>query len=241
MNFEQILALLMAQFSGVRKDGLTQLARVISLQVTTDDEAKAAVEKLTKAQVDKFISEFRADVDREVSASNQTFENNIRKKYNLVEKTEPGGQGGNGGNGGGQGGNGGGEKTIAEQIQEALGVALKPVTDAIAGINAKTIADTRLAQLNDKLSNCKDANLKAKILKDFARMSFADDNAFNEYLTETETDINTFNQNMTDARLAGQGAPLFSQKGNDGVSSAVANYVNSQKPDADNAFSGKSV
>lgn len=38
---EKILALLLTAFAGVRKDGLTQLARVISLQVANEEEAKA--------------------------------------------------------------------------------------------------------------------------------------------------------------------------------------------------------
>ena len=42
---ETILALLIAKFSGVRKDGLTALARSLALQCTTEDEAKALVEK----------------------------------------------------------------------------------------------------------------------------------------------------------------------------------------------------
>jgi len=52
---EKILALLMTAFAGVRKDGLTQLARMLAIQATTDDEAKVLVDKLTKAQVDEFV------------------------------------------------------------------------------------------------------------------------------------------------------------------------------------------
>ena len=36
---ERILALLIAKFSGVRKDGLTALARSLALQCATEDEA----------------------------------------------------------------------------------------------------------------------------------------------------------------------------------------------------------
>lgn len=56
---ETILALLLAQFVGVRKDGLTQLARSLALQCTTEEEAKALVDKLTDAQVKEFVKEFR--------------------------------------------------------------------------------------------------------------------------------------------------------------------------------------
>lgn len=42
---ERILALLIAKFSGVRKDVLNHMARTFALQVATEDEAKALVEK----------------------------------------------------------------------------------------------------------------------------------------------------------------------------------------------------
>ena len=95
---ETILALLIAKFSGVRKDGLTALARSLALQCTTEDEAKAlvekiTVEKITDAQVNEFVKDYRADVDKEVSESNKTFETNLKKKFDFVEKqTEPGGK-----------------------------------------------------------------------------------------------------------------------------------------------------
>lgn len=42
---ETILALLIAKFSGVRKDVLNHMARAFALQVATEDEAKTLVEK----------------------------------------------------------------------------------------------------------------------------------------------------------------------------------------------------
>ena len=110
---EKILALLIAAFSGVRKDGLNQLARTIALQATTEDEAKTLVEKLTKAQVDEFVKEFRADVDKEVSDGNKTYEANLKKKFDLVEKKAPGSD---------DGGSGGGDPNdIAAIIKAAAG------------------------------------------------------------------------------------------------------------------------
>ena len=81
-----ILALLVAKFQGVRKDALGVLAGVLALQATNEDEAKALVEKVTDAQVTEFAKDYRADVDKEVSESNKTFETNLRKKYYFKEK-----------------------------------------------------------------------------------------------------------------------------------------------------------
>ena len=42
---EKILALLVAKFQGVRKDGLQQLAAAIGLQVASEEEANQVVDK----------------------------------------------------------------------------------------------------------------------------------------------------------------------------------------------------
>ena len=231
---EKILALLITAFSGVRKDGLSQLARTIALQAATEDEAKALVDKLTEAQVNDFVKEFRADVDKEVSDSNKTYETNLKKKYNLVEKTNEPGDGGKG-----KGDNGDGDD-IAAKLDALLDAKLKPLQEKLSKYEQDGVAKTRLQSLNGKLDTCKDDNFKAQVLKDFSRMQFDSDEAFNEYLTEKETAISTANQNMADAALGGQGKPFFAQKADDGVSKGVAEYVASQKPESNN-LSGKKV
>jgi hypothetical protein len=67
-----ILALLVAKFQGVRKDGLSVMAGILALQAATEEEAKNLVDKLTDAQVNEFIKDYRKDVDKEVSESNKT-------------------------------------------------------------------------------------------------------------------------------------------------------------------------
>lgn len=231
---EKILALLMAAFAGVRKDGLNQLARTIALQAATEDEAKTLVDKLTKAQVDEFVKEYRAEVDKEVSDGNKTYETNLKKKFDLVEKkTNEPGDGGNG-----NGGNGGDD--IASKLDALLDAKLKPLQEKLSKYEQDGVAKTRLQSLTEKLSTCKDDNFKVQALKDFGRMNFNSDDEFNEYLTEKETAIATANQNVADAALGGQGRPFFAQKADDGVSKGVAEYVASQKPDGDK-LSGKEV
>lgn len=227
---DTILALLLASFSGVRKDGLNQLARTLALQVTTEEEAKALVGKLTTEQVGEFVKEFRADVDKEVSESNKTYETNLKKKYDLVERkaTEEPGKGGNGDN------------DIAALVKAAVADAVSPLQAKLDGYEQDGIAKSRLQTLSDKLSTCKDDNFKAQALKDFGRMNFNSDEEFNEYLTEKEAAIATANQNVADAALGGQGKPFFAQKEESGISKGVADYVASQKPDADK-LSGKEV
>ena len=234
---EKILALLIAAFAGVRKDGLNQLARVIALQSTTYDEAKAIVDKLTEAQVNDFVKDYRADVDKELSEGNKTFETNLKKKYDFVAKTtnEPG-------KGGKTGKDGDNEPNdMAAMIKSAVAESVAPLQERLMKLDSENIAKSRLTLLNDKLNTCKDDNFKAKALKDFSRMSFGSDDEFNEYLKDTETDIATANQSKADADLGKQGSPLFNTKEEKtGVSTAVAEYVAEQKPE-NNAFAGKEV
>lgn len=229
---EKILALLVAQFAGVRKDGLMQLARSLALQCTTEEEAKALVEKLTDAQVKDFVKEFRAEVDKEVSDGRKTYETTLKKKFDFVErKTEPVPGGGEPNPG---------EQTTESIVAAAVAKALEPFTKTMDAFNAKAINDARLQQLNEKLANCKNEAFKQRILKDFARMSFDTDDSFAEYLTETETDIATANQDVVNEGLSNQGSPLFAQKDESGVSSAVQSFVKSQNPEG-NQFAGKEV
>lgn len=232
MNYEQILALLIAKFTGVRKDGLTALARVIAIQATSEDDAKTRIDAITDAQVNEFVKGFRADVDKEVSASNKTYEETLKKKFDFVEKkTEPGGGTGNGT---------GNNDDMAAIIAAAVAKAVEPLTTKIASFETENIAKTRLQQLNEKLADCKDETFKSQTLKDFNRMTFADDAAFAEYLNEKATDIQTANQNFANSTMRSTGAPMFNQKTDDGVSKAVADFVASQKPE-NNPFAGREV
>ena len=230
---DKILALLIVAFSGVRKDGLNQLARTLALQATTEDEAKTLVGKLTKEQVDEFIKEYRAEVDKEVSDGNKTFETNLKKKFDLVEKKsqDPDDDSKT---------KGGDPNDIAAKLDAMLEKRLAPLQQKLDKYEKDDVAKTRLQSLNDKLTGCKDENFKAQALKDFARMQFDSDEAFNEYLTEKETAITTANQNMANAALGGQSKPLFTVKDEQGVSKGVAEFVDSQKPD-NNQFEGKKV
>lgn len=227
---ETILALLIAKFSGVRKDCLVAMARSMALHCATEDDAKALVDKITDAQVNEFVKEHRADVDKEVSSSNKAFESNLKKKYEFKErKAEPGGDPDPD------------PSDISKIVEAAVAKAVAPFQEKLSNYEKGDLAKSRLQALTDKLATCKDETFKAQTLKDFARMSFDSDDAFNEYLTEKEADISTANQNLADAALRnGGGSPLFSQKEETGISKGVADYIASQSTE-NNSFSGKEL
>ena len=233
---EKILALLVAKFPGVRKDGLNHMARMMALHATTEDDAKTMVEKLTDAQVNEAIKEYRADVDKEVSNANKTFEANLKAKYDFVErgKAEPGG-------------NPTDTKTddpndIAAIVAAAVAKAIEPINTRLAGIDADNVSKSRLQRLTESLAECKDESFKTQTLKDFNRMTFKDDAAFDEYLADKAKDAESANQRIAnDAMNRGGGAPMFGQKNESGVSKAVTDFIKSQSPTDGSSLGGKEV
>ena len=225
---KEILALLTAKFAGVRKDGLEHLARVLALQATTEEEATALVEKLTDTMVNKFVKEYRSDVDRETTLARKTIEENLRKKYGIAG-TEP--------NGGGEN-NDNEPNDITAAVKAAVAEAVKPLRDELDKYKAGDVVKTRLQSLNEKLNACKDEAFKAKALKDFSRMKFETDDEFTEYLTDTEKDITDANQRIADSVLGGQTKPFFGDKGKEGVSTAVEQYIEAK---AKTSLGGKEI
>ena len=229
---EKILALLTARFAGVRKDGLAQLAGALSLQADDEAAATALVEKLTPEKVNSFVKDWRSEVDKEVSDSNKTYETNLRKKYEMVEKKDqdPGKQTD--------------QKStdpndIAAIIANAIKAAVEPLQKEISSFKGQKITETRLQQMESKLVNVPDA-FKSQKLKDFKRMNFENEETFAEYLGEVETDIMALNQELADKGLSGQTKPIMGAKNKDGVSSAVNSYIESKtKPES--SLGGKEV
>lgn len=220
---EKILALLLAKFSGVRKDGLAQLALALSLQATTDEEANELIEKFTADQVTNFVKDFRKDVDKEVSTANKTFETTLKEKFDLVEKKEPNpNPNPNPANPN--------PTDIATIIAAEIAKAVNPLQQQLAGFKGQEVSKTRLQSLESKLLNVPET-FKAQKLKDFGRMNFDTDEAFNEYLEEFETDITAFNQELADKGLSGHGKPFMGGQNKEGISSSVASFISSKTED----------
>lgn len=213
---EKILALLLAKFAGVRKDGLAQLSRTLEMQATTEAEAQALIDKLSVEKVTDFVKEWRAEVDKEVTTGVTSHEKKLKDKFNFVEKTtDP---------------NPPTPPTDPKEKDEVPAWAKKLIEDnnqlktKLASFESGKTGESRRKILTDKLSNelYKDIPQKTKdrILKDFDRMSFQKDEDFESYLTETETDIAAINQELADKGLGQQGRPFFSQQTGDGTKSA---------------------
>lgn len=204
---DKILALLIAKFSGVRKDGLAQLAASMSLQIEKEEDATALIEKLTDQKVNDFIKDWRKEVDKEVSDANKTFKSTLEKKYKFVEKEaddDPDKK------------SKGNDDDETPKWAKDLIAQNKALSEKLQAIESGKTTETRLQQLQGKF---KDKNLPesltSKMVKDFKRMNFETDEAFAEYLTEVESDITAFNQELVTKGLVEQGKPFVPKGGQD--------------------------
>lgn len=228
--FEKIIELLTAKFTGIRKDAIEMLARNLALQCDNDDDVTAAIGKLTDEKVNDFVKGYRSQVDKEVSASISANEKNLRKKYDFVEKKNDGGEP--------KKTEGNDTNDISAIINAAIAKAIEPFQNEISNLKQENANKSRLQQVNEKLDACKNDVYKNQMLKAYQKMAFADDEKFNEYLTELDSDIAEANQSFANDSLRGV-KPLKSEVNNDGVSKAVSDFISSQSTDS--AFAGKKI
>lgn len=241
MTIAEIQALLEKKFAGERKDGLKLLARHIVMTAGEDDEkAKEAVEALTEDGVKQFIKDWRTDADAEITKSNKTAEETLRKKYDFVEKGQPtpptppappeppaGG-------------------ITADQLKAAIAEAIKPYAEQVESLKGAAAAATRKEQVEALFKDKKvNAAYKKAVLAAFEAQKFEDDAAFNAYLETTKADIDSCVQELADQGLAsGAGNPLFGTAlQGDKVSPEVEAYIKEQQNAAtgDSTLSGKKV
>lgn len=218
---EKILALLVARFQGVRKDGLQHLAAAIGLQVATEEEANQVVDKLTADKVSAFVTEWRRSADAEISKANQTYESSLKEKYDFVEKgkqTPPGEQQTPPDTGG---------AVTLDAISKLIEDKLKGVQDSITTLNADKVADSRRKLFVAKLDEAKvEGRQREMMLRNFDRINtFANDDDFNNYMTEAQGDIAALQQERADQGLQGHEKPLFGAVNKEGISSGVAEFI----------------
>lgn len=237
---EQILALLVTTFQGVRKDGLNQLARSLALTVKTEDEAKEVVGKLTADQVKAFVSDWRKDADAEITKANQTYESGLKAKYDFVEKKKPD-------EGGTPPAPAGAldAATVQEMITNAVKEATKGLQSEVTSLQSAAVIANRRETLVKELADAPES-FKTRVLKDFDRVAtlggFADENAFNEYLTETKNDVAAFGQELADRGLSLHEKPVLGTPNKDGVSAGVESYIQAKAAEAENkGLGGKEV
>lgn len=207
--YEKLLALLIAKFAQARKDGLQQMARSLTLHVADETEAQALVDKIQESQVTTFIKDWRKDVDSEVSKGTKSFEDNLKSKYDLVEKKTPT------------------SKTeqsddIATIVAQAVASAIAPLQQKIQSFESGRTVENRREVLTGKLEGYPEV-FKKTVLKNFDRMKFENDDEFATFITETETDGKTVEQELANTGL--KGFPIPQHSANVKTAAAVASDI----------------
>lgn len=235
---QKILALLQTQFTGVRKDGLNQLARSLALQVDTEEQATEVVGKLTADKVNKFVSDWRKDADAEITKANKTYEDGLKTKYDFVEKSAPGA--------GTPPAPAPGGALDAEAIQKMMNEAVKQATQGlqaeIASLKGSAITANYREQLAGVFGTDVPEAYKNAVLEGFEGRQFADENAFNEFLNKTKEGVAAFTQELADKGLSLHEKPVFGTVNKDGVSTGVTSYLETKAAEAENkGLGGKEV
>lgn len=174
---ESIKALLQSKFGGVQLSAtrVDQLAKRLDGKVTTDEEL---AEKLTAIDEVTPFADLAKDDDR---ARTLQAELDKLKKLNPAPNPEP-------------------NPEPKPQPDNAVLEAIKALTETVTALKGEKVVTDRKSQILAKLNGA-DESYSAKVLRDFGRMSFQDDDAFNEYLTEVETDFTTHVQTQAESKL----------------------------------------
>lgn len=93
-----------------------------------------------------------------------------------------------------------------EDINKVISSALKPLADSVAGLQGQKLVTDRKTAILAKLDGASE-DYKAKVVRDFGYMNFADDNAFGEFLGHVESDYAAHVQRQAESSL-GKDAPF---------------------------------
>lgn len=172
--YEQILAALRTKFQGADDATLQRIASKKSEGVTDESKVNSIVEGISFQDVLTSYGDYRADGAQKTAISNYEKKHNI-KDGKPIEKpkpqdpptdpkpNEP--------------------QDLAAQIAAALGTALKPLTDRMDAMDAKTKADARNAQIDEVA--------KSFGIPEFAYKGkqIADDADLNKYFTDLKQEM----------------------------------------------------
>ncbi len=229
LSVEQILALLGKKFQGVRKDALQSMAGVIALQAEDEAAAQEIIDHMTAENVQKFVQTYRSSIDREIQQSNQTMEQNLRNKYDFVEKQQQQQL---------QQQQQSGALTL-DQLKNLLAETIAPLTQRMDAYDHQRIGATRRETYIGKL---KDAKLSEAIIDmmsaQFDRMAFKDDAEFNSFLESSKPTIDKLSQQIANDSLRNDRTPGFNTVNTDGVSKAVTDFLGQGQT---NPIGGKAV
>lgn len=172
--YEKLLAALKTKFQGVEDATLQRIASKKAEGVTDESKVNSIVEGISFQDVLTSYGDYRADGAQKTAVSNYEKKHNIKDGKPIEEPkpqdpptdpkpNEP--------------------QDLAAQIVAALGTALKPLTDRMDVMDAKTKADARNAQIDEVA--------KSFGIPEFAYKGkqIADDADLNQYFTDLKQEM----------------------------------------------------
>ncbi len=226
LTVEQILALLGKKFQGVRKDALQSVAGVIALQAEDEAAAQLIIDHMTAENVQKFVQTYRSSIDREIQQSNQTMEQNLRNKYDFVEKQQQQQQQQSG-------------ALTLDQLKSLLAETIAPLTQRMDAYDQQRVGATRRETYLGKLKDAKLSEAMIDMMSaQFDRMAFKDDAEFNSFLESSKPTIDKLSQQIANDSLRNDHTPGFNTVNQDGVSKAVTDFLGQGQT---NPIGGKAV
>ncbi len=97
------------------------------------------------------------------------------------------------------------EEKLKDLLASAVTAATDPLKKELAELKGEKLSQSRLTKLREVLKNT--GTYGKTVEKQYSRMSFADDDAFDEYLEEVKEDIKVINQERADHGLDKLGVP----------------------------------
>ncbi|WP_321437162.1 hypothetical protein [uncultured Bacteroides sp.] len=192
---QQILDQLKKKFEGVDEKVLTGIAKNWEKTgvVKTEDDIEDAVEDFTIQKVIEYVGDYRATTAQQNAVTNYEKKHGLKDGKKAGEETkddeepEEGAEGKDGKNPKPKGGD---DKEMPAWAK-ALVESNKQLSEQLANIKGKEVANTRVSRLEEVL---KDVNpkLTSRYKKDFNRLSFKDEEDFNEWLESVEEDTADF-------------------------------------------------
>lgn len=143
--YEQILAGLKTKFTGVEDATLQRIASKKAEGVTDESKVNSIVEGISFQDVLTSYGDYRADGAQKTAITNYERKHNIKDGKPVEESQQQQTRQQNQQTQQQQGN----EPTLAEQIAAALGTALKPLSDRLDAMDAKTKADARNQQIDE--------------------------------------------------------------------------------------------
>ncbi|MCL7987737.1 hypothetical protein M8998_07285 [Sphingobacterium sp. lm-10] len=196
MDFKKLIrALLQSKFGGAQLSDarVNAIIEKVKDKVTTEEELEAKMDAFNEAYA---FTEIAKDDDR--YRTKQAELDKLKKPADDPAPVDPA------------------KTTTTEEMPswaKALVDGNKALQDTVQALKGEKVVGDRRSAILGKLNGADEA-YSGKVLRDFSRMSFADDAAFQEYLGEVETDYTTHTQTVAESKL-GNDAP-FRGVGQDG-------------------------